>query len=310
MDALRFCLFGKFSVYCQDRLQTCFQKQRVQELLCYLLLHRDKAHHREILAETLWNETETPHSKKYLRNTLWQLQTALTSIPDGEAAPVLEVHPQWVQVLQPPPFWLDVAEFEETYASIQGKPSREFSLDEYQRVQHAIRLYQGDLLEGWFQDWCMYERERFKEMYLGMVDKLMGFCEHHQTYEQGLEFGKTILTHDRAREHTHRRMMTLYYLAGNRSAALQQFEVCKTALHDELGVEPGHRTLALFTQIAQDSFQKKLEPPPFPIPLPTDNQNISQKLQRVKKLLRVQATIQQHLNQEIRELEQSLEDLS
>lgn len=307
MGTLRFCLFGKFSVYCQDRLQTCFQVQRVQELLCYLLLHRDKAHHREILADTLWNETETPHSKKYLRKTLWQLQSALTSIPDAGNIPLLEVLPQWVQVAHASPFWLDVAEFEEAYTFVQGKRGRELSDEDYQKVEHAVQLYQGDLLEGWFQDWCIYERERFKEMYLVMVDKLMGYCEHNHIFERGLEYGKTILNHDRAREHTHRRMMMLYYLSGNRSAALQQFETCKLALHEELDVEPGHRTLALLNRIAED----KLHPAPtVPVfPLPDANPDLLHKLARVKKLLQMQATIQQRLFQEFEELEQNLEEL-
>jgi len=77
VHALQFRLLGKFAVYYNHTALDSFNVQKVQELLCYLLVHRDRPHHREVLAELLWNNANTPYSKKYLRKTLWQLQTAL-----------------------------------------------------------------------------------------------------------------------------------------------------------------------------------------------------------------------------------------
>ena len=47
------------------------------ELLCYLVLHRDRAHTREALSRLLWPDAPDGQAKKYLRQTLWQLQTNL-----------------------------------------------------------------------------------------------------------------------------------------------------------------------------------------------------------------------------------------
>jgi DNA-binding SARP family transcriptional activator len=44
-------------------------------------------------------------------------------------------------------------------------------------------------------------------------------------------------------------MMRLYYLAGNRTAALRQYEHCVQALRRELAVDPAARTVALYEQI-------------------------------------------------------------
>jgi DNA-binding SARP family transcriptional activator len=46
--------------------------------------------------------------------------------------------------------------------------------------------------------------------------------------------------------------MRLYYRAGDRTAALRQFERCITALCEELDVRPGKRTLVLYDQIRKD----------------------------------------------------------
>lgn len=101
-----------------------------------------------------------------------------------------------------------------------------------QVIQNAVQLYQGPLLEGWYQDWCLYERERLQSMYLAMLDELMGYCEVRHDYETGLLYGMGIMSYDWARERTHRRLMRLHYLNGDRAAALRQYEQCAVALKE------------------------------------------------------------------------------
>jgi len=115
-------------------------------------------------------------------------------------------------------------------------------------------LYQGDLLEGWYQDWCLFERVRLQGMYMSMLEKLMRCCETHGEYAEGCHYGNIILRQDRARERTHRRMMRLYYQAGQRTAALRQYHACTKALQEELGVEPARSTQTLYEQIRADEY--------------------------------------------------------
>ena len=79
MSSLHISLFGKLRVRLDGRVLVGFEASKVQELLCYLLLHRDPPHPRETLAGLLWGEAATAQSKKYLRQTLWRLQSALDS---------------------------------------------------------------------------------------------------------------------------------------------------------------------------------------------------------------------------------------
>jgi DNA-binding SARP family transcriptional activator len=45
--------------------------------------------------------------------------------------------------------------------------------------------------------------------------------------------------------------MRLHQLAGNRTGALRQFERCRTALDEELGVGPGRLTRSLYEEICR-----------------------------------------------------------
>src|SRR6266581_1729799 len=263
MSTLRIYLFGKFGVRHNEQVLDGFDARKVQELFCCLLLHRDHSLPRETLASLLWPDTTTVQSKKNLRQTLWQLQSALGSHNERVKGRILLVEQDWVQLNSEAGIWLDVAVFEQAYNLVQKTPGQELDGSQAQLLQDTVQLYQGPLLEGWYQDWCLLERERLQSMYLAMLDKLMSFSEVHYDYETGLLFGMRIMCYDRARERTHRRMMRLYYLLGDRAEALRQYERCATALDEELGVKPSKSTLALYRQIQADQLNE-LELMPAP----------------------------------------------
>src|SRR6185436_19132795 len=85
--------------------------------------------------------------------------------------------------------------------------------------------------------------------YLIMLDKLLRYAGQHREYEAGQSYGEMILRHDPAQERAHRQLMSLYYAAGDRTAALRQYDRCVTALKQELGVPPETRTTSLYERI-------------------------------------------------------------
>jgi DNA-binding SARP family transcriptional activator len=248
MNVLRISLFGKFHVQCNNQVQGGFESQKSQELFCYLLLYRDRPHHREFLAGLLWPQRTKTQSLKYLRHTLWQLQTALEASMAGNGD-LLQVDSEWISLNPDAPFWLDVAAFEHIYDLVQGKKGRELDQREARLVQQALELYQGNLLEGWYQDWCLFERGRLKRTYLTLLKKQIAYCEACGEYEAGVRYGARALRHDVAHEQIHRRLMRLHYQAGDRTAALRQYEDCVDSLRQELDVDPSQRTLTLYEEI-------------------------------------------------------------
>jgi len=249
MSRLSVRLFGRLSVRRDDQAVCGLTPSKVQELFCYLLLHRDRPHPREALASLLWGDTSTSQSKKYLRQSLWQLQAALTAQDAPPDHRLLRVEAEWVQLNSASELQLDVALFEEAFNAVRHVPIHDLDAARMQALSCAVGQYLGDLLEGWYHDWCAYERERLQNMYLAMLDKLMGYGELHQEYETAITHGTQILRYDRARECTHQRLMRLYCLAGDRAAALRQFDRCVAALDSELGVPPAEGTVALYEDV-------------------------------------------------------------
>jgi DNA-binding SARP family transcriptional activator len=245
-------LFGKFAVAYHKAGLAGLETRSVQELFCYLLLFRHRPQPRESLLETLWGDQFAGKARKKLRQTLWRLQSKLAD-QTSAAGPVLQIDNEWIEILVPIDFWLDTEEFESIYRSVNGKRVSELSLSDLKKMQYAATLYSGDLLEGWYSDWCIFERERFHNMHLLLLDKLVQCCDLHQKYDLGLSYATEILRHDQTYERAHYHLMRLYFLSGNRTQALHQYAHCVTALRKELDVEPSKRTKQLYEMIRSDT---------------------------------------------------------
>ncbi len=309
MSVLRISLFGKFQVQCDQRTATALGVRKAQHMFCYLLLHPDRPHLRETLADLLWGGNSTTQSKGYLRKALWQLQATLDSRVGPLGYRVLLVEPDWVQLNPEADLWLDVAVFGQAFSSIEGVAGKELDGGCVQTLQNAVSLYQGDLLEGWYQDWCLYERERLKHMHLIMLDKLMGYYEAQHDWESSLAYGTIILRHDRARERTHRWLMRLHHLARDRTAALRQYERCVAALDEELGVRPSQRTQALYQQIRADQLDEPTLAPTEAHAAPkTAASLLPTVLDRLKRLQAVLNDVQHQVQQGIQAVERALND--
>lgn len=254
MDTLHISLLGELRIRGTDQdrqYETIIESRRAQELLCYLLLHRDRMHERERLATLLWPDCPSALSKRYLRQTLWQVQSDLNHKMRGDEGLLLVEHDR-VGINPYLDYWLDIVALERAFADVVDRPGRELSDCQAKVLSQAVQLYQGDLLDGWYLDWCTLERERYQMIYLALLDKLMGFSEAHQAYEAGVVYGMQILRYDRAREQTHRQLMHLYSLADDRTAAIHQYDACVAALREELNVLPAPNTVALYERICAE----------------------------------------------------------
>jgi DNA-binding SARP family transcriptional activator len=305
MSVVKIYLFGQLSVECNEKVWTGPEGGKSRELFCYLLIRRNVHHNRERLASLLWEATSTAQSKKYLRQALWQIQASCDDHLGKENGRLFLADQEWVQMNPEAEVWVDVTAFDQTFSRLRA--ARDLDESSALALDDAARLYRDDLLVDWRQDWLLYERERLQNTYLIMLDKLAAYSEARRDYAAGVSYGARILQYDPAREHTHQQMMRMYYLAGDRIAALRQFERCVESLRRELDVGPSPSTLALREQIClshlpQPSPTSHSSPPEPSALLPSILENLKQ-LQ--DKLVEMQSALQQ----DIQAVEQAMPQL-
>jgi predicted ATPase/Tfp pilus assembly protein PilF len=127
-------------------------------------------------------------------------------------------------------------------------------------LEEAVELYRGDLLEGLyvegaqeFEEWLVTEREHYRGRAAAAFDRLVQLREARGDLARALHFARRLLSLDRWREESHRAVIRLLALSGQRGAALSQFESCRRVLAEELQCEPSEETLALRDEILSAS---------------------------------------------------------
>lgn len=253
-----FRLFGRFTARYAGEPIADLDRAKVQDVLCYLLLNRDRFHHREDLATVFWGDFTTSQSRKYLRQALWHLQKTVDQA-SGDDPHLLTVDPEWVHINADARVWVDVGILEQSFALVTS--GAELYKTQAEQLAYAASLCTGKLLQGWYQDWCTFDRDRLEGIYLQILDRLMDRCEATRGFEEGIALGNAALRRDRARELTHRRMIRLFYLAGDRTSALHQYRRCATALEEDLGVAPSSKTAALYDLVRADRWETVMNSP-------------------------------------------------
>lgn len=250
---LKVWLFGSGEARYFDRPLPGCPNQQSFLLLSYLLLNRRRPMHRERIAAVFWGEHPTSTSRKYLRNALWRLRLALQSA-GAPAEEYLAIGDDSISFLASSRYWLDVEFFETTIRRYQGLSGQELTGEQAEDLEEAVKFYAGELLEGVYEDWCLYDRERYSLLLLKTLSKLMIYHGLHGNYERGLAHGERILNHDDTREKIYREMMWLYWLSGDRHAALAQFKRCAQVMRETLGISPMDETRRLYQQMLHGKF--------------------------------------------------------
>jgi DNA-binding SARP family transcriptional activator len=249
MSVLRICLLGQVRIAHADSPSPVKVTYTVQALLAYLLLQRQRSHPRETLAGLFWGDHSQERARRCLNTTLWRLRQVLE--PDGipHGTYLLTVSPEEVGFNPESDYWLDVAVFEEQSCPVLAKPVEAMQADDARTLEGVVQLYTGELLEGFYDDWALRERERLRRMYLNCLAHLMGYYKHQQAFQESLLCGQRILDQDPLREEIQREMMRLYLANGQRALAVRQYELCRQVLATELDIPPMEETQALYAEV-------------------------------------------------------------
>jgi DNA-binding SARP family transcriptional activator len=213
----------------------------VQALLAYLVLQRRRSHPREVLTGLFWGDHPEARARSCLSTALWRLRRVLE--PPGVSRGTYLVTSRIGEVgfNCNSEHWVDVAAFEQ---GVQRRMEPDWS-----GVESAISHYTGDLLEGFYEDWALRERERLRILYLDALGRLLRHHSETDDVDAALACGQRILEIDPLREEIHRELIRLHLRSGHRAHALRQYQSCRDLLASELGIEPMEETRALNDEI-------------------------------------------------------------
>jgi len=240
---LRICLLGGLLIESDGRIFPRIPSRPGRSLFAYLVLNRDRQISRDHLAGLFWPEMADNQARRRLSQALWQIQTLLAG--EGADGTYLLTTPGSVRFNPASDYWLDVEAFESATESLKEKGG-----DDPTPLAGALSLYRGDLLAGFYDEWVQVDQQRLRQHYFRALAHAANLHKSRGEFEEALVYARRLALLAPLREDAHRDVMRLCLLAGRANEALLQYEVCYSALADELGAEPESATTELFESIA------------------------------------------------------------
>lgn len=227
---------------------------KARALLAYLAITRRPVA-RGVLAGLLWSDSPEEDARRNLRVEIQKLRQHLSTY--------LEINHHDIALNSN--CWSDAHDFEAALVSMRAGHFSESVAE----LQNAVNLYRGDFLQDFavrsaplFEEWLLLERERYRQSAIQLLDHLIEKNIESGSIENGIQAANHLIAIDAWREKSHRSLMHLLALHGDRDAALAQYDLLRRILAQEFAAEPGPETHDLYQRIQAGSLETPPSHPP------------------------------------------------
>jgi LuxR family maltose regulon positive regulatory protein len=246
------------------------EMRKVTALLAYLSLRHGEVS-RESLAAMFWPENDQQHAMGSLRRALWSLSSRLNFAS-------LDIDREMVGLGERSLIRVDTEELHQRIAQVRlhhphGQEEIPCS-DCIAVLEEVVCLYRGDFLEGFnlkdcpeFDDWQTSQRENLRSELAQALNWLVLGNEVHRSWEKAIQCARRWVLLDRLEETAQRALIRVLFQAGQRSAAIRQYESFARLLEDELGQAPEVETTRLLKDIQAGEGQERLSGKPTSPPI-------------------------------------------
>jgi DNA-binding SARP family transcriptional activator len=191
-------------------------------LLVYVALHPAGVQ-RRTAAGTLWPVGDDGRAAGNLRTALWRLNAAAPDLISADKTD-LRLAPEVAVDLHVLSAW--------ALRLIAGCP-RDTDLAVVPRDVDSF-----ELLPGWYEDWALVERERFRHRMLHGVEALSRRRCDEGHWAQAVDLAMSVVAADPLRESAQRVLIEAHLAEGNLGEARRSYRLYRNLLRRELGVDP------------------------------------------------------------------------
>ncbi len=227
---LRIRLLGEMTLEVDGRSLELPASRRARSLLGVLALER-RSHPRGQLAARFWPDVLDESARTSLRSALSALRRPLGADADRYLLTTRDA----VALAGPDQVWTDVGEFDRLLA--EG------------RLEDALELSRGDLLEDLDDDWVYERRDEHRARVVALLERMAAAAEAAGDLAAALALTRRQVALDPLSEDAHRELIRRLAANGDRSAALTTYRRLADRFASELGIVPSPATRELVESI-------------------------------------------------------------
>ncbi len=256
MSHLSIDLLGQLQVSVEGNPIQALESPKVRALLAYLVMEAAQPQSRTYLIGLLWPDYPEESARHNLRQALYNLRSLIGD--HDSSPPYFLVTRETIQFNKESDHFLDIEQFNRYFFTCEEHLSRckEDCSTRAERLGEMVKLYRGEFLKqlyvegsAEFEEWTLVHRESLHQRVLEAHCYLANYYELHGDFKAARQHATRQLELDPWREEAHRQMMRALALDGLRSAAIEQYDTCRSLLSKELDVEPSPKTRELYNQI-------------------------------------------------------------
>ena len=216
-------------------------------VLAYLLCERPRAVRREELAELLWADHLPDSWSASLSAVISRLRRLLTEAGLDGAEAIVSTAGSY-ELLLPPDSVMDLDELEKAVETAEAAAGA----GDVAEVTEAASMAESIASRGFLKDDCEWvdrQRDVVRDLRVRAALALSAAHLGAGAPARAVDAARDALGLDEAREAAYRQLMRALAAAGERGEALRVWERCRTALVEELGVDPSPETEAVYLEV-------------------------------------------------------------
>jgi putative two-component system response regulator len=200
------------------------------------------AYHRRPVAAGRLEELLWPHggdgTRTNLHTTVSRARRALRQASDS-APNVVSAEGDFYSLDATVSQWVDTREFESLAQQVlTGDDQGALSAARERSALACLALYQGDFLEGIWEEWTFQPRTSFAETWFALQQRLGEHYLVSDNVKAAEHCYREMLSRDALREEAHVGLMRAALRAGRRDQVVERYHSYKSALGKDMGMEP------------------------------------------------------------------------
>ena len=223
------------------------RSQKLWNVLCYLIAHRERTVPQSEFIELFWPEENSANPTNALKTLLYRVRSLLEPLFGEGLEPILSQRGAYA--------WnpaiaceMDVDRFE-----LLCRRAQDTALPAQKRMalyEEAAEMYRGDYLPKLAnQMWVVPISAHYHALYLEAVKEYADLLEHAEKFEAMAELCTRASQLDPLDESLHTLIVRALLRQGKDSAALSHYEKATDLLYRNLGVRPSEQLRALYREI-------------------------------------------------------------
>ena len=221
---VRLSLLRDFELRCND--EAIDVPPTSQRLIVFLAIQGQRQARRNFVSGSLWTDSTDARASASLRSAIWRSPTVGGKALVGASNTHVWLHPE---------LEVDLTKAFLRAQHLLSLPSLDGTGVD---VTAELEAFSDDVLFGWYDEWVLAERERFRQLRLHVLEQLGELLLRAHRFSEALQFGLVAAASEPLRDSAHRLLVRAHLCEGNVAEALRQYHAYADSLARELQVRP------------------------------------------------------------------------